>query len=983
MTQLQIHKKIDEFLKAGVAVASVAIATELIAHNADAKRYFFSIADESWLRWLRDNNFFDELKKPTADKTKYSYRLPELEYLTRVCEKDPETAAEIIEATPISSATFNPEVVGRFFWIIGLLPVEQIRDLLPKILRENWAQLMSPFNESGYQYKKIVEKIKDAKDYDALLELARIILFTRTREEFNSGKKFSFSDRFFYLYDITETGIFEAVMDIEATKTELALKTFLEILSKVVGLGKDDEETTFAKADPFYLLNVDIFTLELDSDKRSHSREDIQNLVAICKKLTEKLFASICSNEAEARRLYDTYISTLQDSRTLWRLKLYAITRCPDLFKEELKDALFRVFTVDERYFDIDGGAEYHRALIAGFGSLDENTTQREYVAEVFKYYGATLGDKDKESWRKRDGLEIMACIKDKLKDPEIAMSESLFGKFPADGKFVPHTGMSEMRSGVISPRTPFKLADFTVEQIIEHLKTDWTPKVLSEKFKNEGLGDFLNPIGSEGLGEGLRNDLKVRTADYFTNLDKLFDRESIDASYMYSLLRGVEELLRNNSRFTREQHLLLLNFFDLIRASGEARAFEKSDDKKTWIGDWITVHKMIADILLSTLEGMKESGIFAEKRDNILALIKYLLSVKSSPDAEHEKTEYGEPSHIAINSVRGQAYRAFVQFTYNEGNVLAADVKKVYEWVLDNDPSSAVRFTVGQFLGSFYFRDKVFIRSLLPKIFPKNQTGKERAYFATWEGYLASVLYQELFIELAEYYAYAITLKKEQYPDRKYLKGLDETLAAHIALAYAQFDLKIGDPLFESFWSTPNETRHYEFTSFTGRHYLTRGDAGEEWMAEHKVDKEKIIAFWDWILKTRIPLEIKTFSGFGFWINPNKEVIADSIVVKNIAASLKKSKGVIDWDYGLLRRLEKFADINPKKTLEIISHLLLLNGDLSPHHRMYFDASRETKEPLKIIYKVPEFKKPVEDLINALIEKGSNVFWDLKDILN
>ena len=365
--------------------------------------------------------------------------------------------------------------------------------------------------------------------------------------------------------------------------------------------------------------------------------------------------------------------------------------------------------------------------------------------------------------------------------------------------------------------------------------------------------------------------------------------------------------------------------------------------------------------------------------------IIKYLLSIKSSPDVEDDKRESNEPAHVAINSVRGQAYRAFVQFTYNDGNkTLSDDVKLLYEHVLDTDTSNAVRFTIGQFLASFYFRDIPFTKSLLPKIFPKDETGKEKLYFATWEGYLASSLYKELFEELESYYEYAIKTDPNTYPDRKYLKGLDETLAAHIALAYAHFDFNNADLLFDLFWKTPNETRHYEFVSFIGRTCITRSQAGDAWFAENKVSKEKLIGFWDWILATDIKIEPKAFSGFGFWINPDKEIIDEKIIIKNLSITLEKSEGEVDWDYGMTRRMKVFAEIDPANTLEVIRHFLLHDGELNSHRRVpLFSIDSEIKDALEIIYKNDVLKPKVIKLINLLIEKGSSVFWGLKDILD
>jgi len=981
MNQLQIHKRIDDFIKAGIASASIEVAREFVSHNEDSKRYFFSQANESWLRWFFDNSLFDELKKKAEDPTKYGYRLSELEYLTRMADKEPQTVADIILSVSISKDTFNPEVIDRFFWITGLLPTSQIKQILPKILSENWLLLMSPFSKSGYEYQKMVEKLSEAKDYDALLILARIILTVRAKEEFADSKRFSISDKLFYLGDISETGIFDVITNDENPKKEESLKIILDTLSTVVGLGKEREETVFDNTEPFYLLDVDIFTLELDTNKRSYFREDIQNLVATAKVLIRSLVGSVCGNETEAKRIYETYIAIIPDSLTCWRLKLYAITRCPEIFKSEIKEALFRVFSVGERYFEIDGGAEYHQGLIAGFGSLDE-TSKREYVTKVIAYYGATLEDADREKWRKRDSLEILTYIKKHLTPDEMVASETVFGKVLDSSEIVPHPSVGEVTSGFISHKSPFNPSEISIDEIITHLKTDSTPKALNEQFKGD---DFLNPRGAEGLSDAIKEDFKVRSADYLSNLAKFFERDAIDAGYIYAILRQVEVMLRAKEVFTDAEYIQIINFFDLIKQSGEIAEF-KPADTRSHLADWITVHKSMADVLLEILAVMKDSQTFKDNREKILSLVKYLLSIKSSPDADDDKRESNEPAHVAINSVRGQAYRAFVQFTYNEGNkTLSDDVKILYEHILDTDTSNAVRFTIGQFLASFYFRDIPFITSLLPKLFPKAESGKEKFYFATWEGYLSSSLYKELFIELQSYYQYAVETNPETYPDRKYLKGLDETLAVHIALAYAHFDFKIGDPLFELFWKTPNEIRHYEFVSFIGRTCITRSQAGDVWFTENKVGKDKLIEFWNWMINTDIAIEPKSFSGFGFWINPDKEIIEEKIIIKNLATTLEKSEGEIDWDYGLTRRIKIFAEIDPMNTIKVIQHFFLQGDELNPHRRApLFSIDGEIKQALDVIYENGDssIKKRVADLINLLIEKGSSTFWELKDAL-
>lgn len=974
-TALEMHKKIDKCIAAKSKNKN--LVRVFFNNSRDSKIYFLSLADESWLSWLWTNGFFVDLKKTSEDPTTYSFRMPELDYLVRVAEKNPKIVSDIIKSIPISEVTFNPEVVDRFFWIIGSLPIDQVKVLLPKILKENWAQLMAPFNRSGYEYKRLVERIRTAKDFEAANSIAEIILTPRVKEEILKMDRFYISDKLFYLNDISETDIFDVLTDSANDKKEESLQTVLNSLGKIVKLGKENEEyDVFEESEPFYLLDIDLFSLELDSGKRWHPREDIQNLVATAKILVQEIFDSVASSKTEILRLYKTYLEPLPDSHTLYRLKLFAATRYPTILREQVQEGLFRVFNTGERYTEVEGGAEYHQGLIASF-AIFEPKIKRDYIKKVFEYFGASLEDKDKEKFRKRSGLEILTYIKKELTPDEVKKSKELFGDFPTEDP-IPHINVSHSRSGSISPKSPVNLPDFNIQEIIEHLKTDWSPKVLKEQFEHD---DFFSPRGAEGLGDAIKEDFKNRMLDYFKNLKDFFNRESIDPSYIYSILREVDEMLRNKKTLTDGQYIELINFFNLIRLSGEEEEFEKSSEK-SWLADWIAVHKIMADILLNIMATIKDSQVFKDNRDILFLLVKYLMSIKVSPDAEDDKRE-SELAHVALNSVRGQAFRAFVQFTYSEGNnFLAEDVKALYEQILDNDSSNAVRFTIGQFFASFYFRDIPFVTRLLPKIFPMGQRGKEKLYFSTWEGYLTSSVYKELFEALKDYYAYAITLKTEDYPNRKYLKNLDETLAGHLVLAYVHFGLKPGDTLFDSFWSTPNEVRHYEFASFIGRHYLTRDEASGEWLEESKVDKQKLVDFWNWMLKTDLPIEPKAFSGFGFWINPNKEIIEDVVIVENMATTLKKSNGEIDWDYGLFHRIKEFAEINPEKALEIMKSLLLLNDNLNPNHRMYFDANNQFKEPLEIVYKNDALKKPVENFVNALIEKGSHTFWGLKDVI-
>lgn len=987
MNQLELHKKIEEFFKAGVESADIKAAQSFLI-NEDAKRFFFSQADDSWINWLWGNNFLNEIRIKSKDPIRISYRLPELDYIIRMAEKKPAVIANVVNImldkdTATKEEKFNPEVVDRFLWTISALPAEQIKKLTEKIRDENWIYLMRKFNKSGYESTKIIEKLAEKKESEALLQFAQAILAIKNKTEvFKEGNSFSVDEPFCVNY-LSASGIFDALANIEESYAEKALKITTGIISEIVKLAESDSGKVFDYTDLFSLYDIDFFTLEIEKERGHSYREDVKNLAATIKNLIERTIGKKCNNANEAKKLFG-YIDKLPSCRSMWRLRLFALAQCPDVFREELNKSFLRIFDVSDRYFDIEDGAEYHQTLIRAFGVLDPKTEQREYVRKVFEYFGAELGDKDKEEWRRRDGLKILSFIKEYLTSDEKKQTKEKFGRSLEELNFTPEPSIGKVKFGFVSPKTPAEVGNYTIEQIVSNLKSEWTPEKLDQQAKANS-DDFWSSRGAEGLGNALKEDIKKRTDEYLKNINYFFDRKEIHSHYIYSLLRGIEEMLRNKQSLNLEQITQILGLFEVIKNEGEKTPFKRKDDK-SWLVDWIEFHKLITDILLYVLENKEtRESIHKAYREKIKNLISYLFTIKDSPSKEEEKPEYGEPYHIAINSVRGRAYEAFVVFTENDGKTLADDIKGLYKEAL-SDNSLAVRFVIGRYLASFYFRDKDFITSLLPDIFSKDEPRKKDVYLATWEGYLSNTLYDKLFNELRDYYAYAIRFDPKDYTQRKYSKGLDESLAIHLALAFIHLGVGFDDELFKLFWSTKNITQQHEFISFIGRSVFTRSQAGNDWLKENNVDKDKLIKFWDWILKNNDIIEPKIFSGFGFWINEHKEIIDDKIVIKNIAHSLEKSEGEIDWDYGFLRRLEMFAEKMPNETIDIINCFLLgKDGNLNKNRRNpFFAVNNEIKDALKIIYAKDDtdLNKKIVSLINTLIEKGSSIFWGLKEVI-
>ena len=286
--------------------------------------------------------------------------------------------------------------------------------------------------------------------------------------------------------------------------------------------------------------------------------------------------------------------------------------------------------------------------------------------------------------------------------------------------------------------------------------------------------------------------------------------------------------------------------------------------------------------------------------------------------------------------------------------------------------------FLFGYYLAFFYYRDRIWISSIVPQIFPADPTKKD-LYLAAWEGYLTGNLYQELFEELKDYYKRAITLGPDQYTQRRYFKYLDEGLATHLALAFSHFsDFNFESDLFKLFWKTKNAKRYKEFISFIGRSCISRQNAGE-WIKANNIDVEKLKQFWDWALANCGDPE--ALVGFAFWIETEWNIFDPVWLAKHVRLTLEKTQGNLEWDHGIMQSLAIMAESAPEDTLKILKLYLLGQKGVSSRPWLYVDD--ELMSIFRSLYKNPLAKEDAERLINELLPVGSGQFWKLKDVIN
>ncbi|MBI1833351.1 MAG: hypothetical protein HYR90_00850 [Candidatus Andersenbacteria bacterium] len=983
---------------------------ELIGLNFDARQYFFTKADEQLLGWLWANGLLDAIKEKPADQTRYWYRTPELHYLATVAKKEPAKVVDIMLQVPISPETFSPEVTDRFLRICVDLPADQLSRLVTKIRDEKWVNLMGGFNQWGFEYNKMLQTLAGAKDYNSMLVLAEAMLAVRPKKEVAEIEhRWRVSENCFYIKDLSETGIFDKLTSVDDQKVDVALGLAVRTIGAVINLGDPSKDKEFSVDDHLCLIDVDFFSLKAQQKKYSSDREDMRELAVTIKVLTQRLIGNRCDKVDEVRSLYTTHFNSLPDSQAVWRLRLFVLSLCPKVFASDLKTAFYKIFET-EKYQEYTLGAEFSRALRAGFSALAESD-QRNYVKQVLAYFGQPGTDKEKNEPRKHSGWKILSSIYLHLTDEEKAQCERVFGR-TCDEKYEPEPAIGTMRGGSVRPRgpiTPEEFGELPISEIANNLRTLWTPQRLREQ--NTG-DDFLNPLNAEGAGDLFKNDIPKRLQDYANDAKLFFERDVLDQNYTYAFMRGLQEAIHANreeaAKITWEGLITLLQN---ITEAGTTKPFDQRKRERSfhdgWLTSWDEVHSVMADVikeLLSESGGHKVIN-YSKHRADLLPILSYLLAYPDPVPADEkietatstttspgEETQIADPFSMAINSVRGRAFEVLPLIAYLDGKrfskedqvKISPDVKQLYETTLSNENTRAVMFLFGHYLPTFYFRDKVWIGQLLPQIFP-DQPEKEYLYTAAWEGYLANNLYEELFFDPAiqKIYERGLVLPNVDDLKQKRFKEPDEGIASHFGLAFMYYEgFGFDHPLLTAFWSKNDPEQHADFISFLGRAFVSGDNAqANELLKNEPRAKARLIEVWDWMLEHYT--DIRPLTEFGVWINLRKNIFDTRWLAEHIRKTLEKTKGKLDWDYGLMMSIEQLAKLAPEDTL-IIARLYLLEGGVrTGGNRAPIHLDQEWFEAMKTLYGNSSTRSGSYALINDLVQDGGITFWKLKEVIN
>lgn len=978
MNQIELQKEIDKTITLGRDRVNKKTLNNLLNNHKGGKEYFFSKSTSDWLDWLWKNGFLDDIKKKSEDPSSYNFSMPELNYLVRIAKDDPEKVTEIMCSFKISSKNFNPEVIDQFTRIANDLPPNCLKRVVKKMRDEKWVTLMGKYTQYGYDYGKMFATLSTAKEYEGILHLSEALLAVKKQDFDKKDKPYRRKESDFYIIDIAETKVFHSLVNLPAEYQNKALKILTNAYANII-----------KKTSEYTLLDEDFFTISVSNVEEDSYKEELKLLIASVLDITKKLFNN---EKTDKRKLYLTYFSELPKNTVTYRLKLAVWGLAPKTFIKDLENVYFSLFKVKD-VSQLLYGTEYVLALKAGFTFLSKGR-QQNYINKVLDLFG-NLGDTKNKSRNEFYGSKIFSTLHDYLSSNQNKLAREK--GFTVRKDYKPETAIGRVVSGSVTNKSPMDLSQLKLNEIIDKLSKELSPKQLELTYKNQ---DHFERINAEGVASNIREDIKKRLLDYLNAAELFFDRDKISPQYTNAYLRGIKDALEEtrNSKIKDRDYENLINLLTSIVKSGEKKSFVEEDSKTAdkWISNWNSVHATMSDLVQELIREKNNITLinFKKYRDEIFTIISYLLKNKD-PVIEDEKlntakskikrpneSEYyiSDPFTIAINSVRGRAFQTLQHFVYqetknNNQKKLAKDVKITYKELLENEDTRAIMFLFGHYLYMFYFSDTEWVSSKILKSIFESSDKDKYLKLASLEGYLSNNLYYEMFFDPYMQKLYSNNIEGNLvYPKQKFYKNPYISIATHCALAfihYKEFDFK--HPLFKRFIDKASEDQLREFIRAIGKNMDKIGQ--EDW----RIDKAKKL--WELFLGKKS--DSKALEEFGFWIEQGVNILEVNWTATQLTKTLAATKGKITWDYGLLKSIEKIANKAPIESLHILESLFM--GKIED--KKNFFSIREEKEwysAFKILYNSKDevICDKTYDLINSLMEKGGSKFWALGDIV-
>jgi len=901
------------------------------APRAEQLQYFFSkLENPEWLDPLAERKFFSSPLSPFVHEDgSISFPFwPQAQYLIRIAALVPDKVVDVIRKIP---ETENFKIHESFIEAALAMPAERAAELTQNVLvwfdRKFGSHL-------GAVLGKLVSHLAKGGQIESALRVCRAMLDLRADPKVEEKKTQQ------------ETAVIRRPLEplprVEAWRYQRILKNHLPdlvtvapietidvlagVLEKLIKLSSVDARKQ--KPRDYSML----WRPAIESHRENWGRSIKDYLVSALRAASESAirsdvdFASV--EDVLTRRGWDVFE----------RLRMHLVRVFPD----KSGSRVVRILTDQQAFENISYLHEYSKLLTEQFKNL---TSEQQQLILGWIATGPDRAERETQAgtMSEEDWMQyIRYWTARKLKPIEKDLPTEWADKF---SRLVQELGQpthydtvishDPMTVGSESPKTFEDLSSMSVSQLVEYMSM-WTPST-----------DFRGP-SADGLAHVFG---KVVTANARAFSESANGFKQSEATYVRALINGLSEAVKSGQQLVWPP---LLEFFGYVLELADDK--DESHVRKRTSGghdpDWSWVRRSMAGFLRNAVqEGVGEAPItFRLSIWQILAK----LADDSDPTPDHEAQSSLDAATLSINSCRGEAVHAVVEYALwvlrnekaaaQKGFGAMPEVQALLEQHLNTDiePSVAIRTIYGQYFPWLHLIDPEWAANNAFRIFPL--APEHRRYFdAAWQIYvLFNSAYDSVFDVLQTQYRFAIELipRKGEVDER--LANSAERLAEHLMALYwrGQIDFQSATGHLALFFEAAQGELRGHALAYVGQ---AVGRTEEPISSEIL---QRLMKLWEWRLKKIEDADQKNgfekeLSAFSWWF------ICGKFDRRWAAAQLLKVVSLIKTLPDDFLVIEQLASLSVELPFEAVQILKMIAEGI-PQQRWWYPEDEHIKTVLR-----------------------------------
>lgn len=945
-------------------VSSVLIekAIAVMKKNPANYVYFFdSLKSAKWIEPLWEQGFFKEPPEtireedPEQDRVMVSFPpWPESRYLARVAGMAPDCVLKVmLELAFTDNASVHIDLAEAACAMPARLAAKWARREAEWVVEQKYLYLLLP-DRLG----KLVTHLAKGGETRAALALARSILAINPPADTGAEDADGWPDARARPLPRCEKYDYERVLESHIPQlVDAAGRIVLIMLCQVLN--------SALKHVAAYQQKRDLaFSQAFDSGETSHSLPQPRETSDLIDDSSESWRTHIQADSGFSRDAENLLVTAIRDAaaqlieskqlsvheavalleKSSWevfhRISLHILRSHPDSATELIVERLTDSGKFGYRFLP----PEYDLLLKAFFPRAPAETQQAiltfidaSVSVEILQEHDAELGFARSEESRQYDmrrwKLNRLSTIHSSLSTcwrqrfEKLKAFDGLKNYEPSDPQYVsrPQAKLAG------SPVTQETLAQWTTGELVTYLQ-DWESSVWEE-----------SPYG---LARAISDTVAV-SPQRFAESAAAF--KGLDATYVHAVISGLREAVEKGRAFAWEPVLELCEWVT-------AQPYEISGRNPNGFPDhkdphWGWSFKAVADLLRIGL-AKSDALVPFPFRSCVWQLIAELAEDEELTP-EYEATYHNSPTDGSLNTTRGVAMRAVIEYALwvrrnlekEEKSVWrgfdqVSEVQAVLEQHLDvcHDPAFAVRAVYGQYIFALDHLDRTWTSAQVPRIFPHDEPSKDY-WRAAWDSFIKFAKPNaDLFHRLEGEYRHAIT-QLSTIIDKKDLEARSvECLAEELMLFYWHGELELEDPsgILSLFYEeAPSSLRAHAIESVGIMLQNSESDVSEEIIQRLKLLWEsRLMAARE---ADEISLYQDELAAFGWWFASGR--FDDEWSFHQLAAALVTGKKLNDKKH-VVERLASLAPELPDQ----VARALYLIVESADYLKVYGFADDATK---------------------------------------